>query len=116
MKLYLDTTSNIKTIIKTDETVYEKTYQTPREQNVYTAFIEALEQAHFQVSDIESVDVNPGPGRFTSLRAGIAIANTLSFSLHIPINGNPPGTVIKPEYGQEPSITIKTENSKVKTS
>lgn len=37
--------------------------------------------------DIDAVEVNTGPGSFTGLRVGTAVANALGFALGIPING-----------------------------
>ena len=41
------------------------------------------------ISDIDEVRVNTGPGNLVSLRIGITVANTLSKSLKIPIIGIP---------------------------
>ena len=49
-------------------------------------------------SDLTGIEVNQGPGSFTGLRVGIAIANTLGFFLHLPINGGKPGEVVEPIY------------------
>lgn len=45
--------------------------------------------------DIEEIEVNTGPGSFTGLRVGIAVANTLGFILKIPVNGE---KMIEPAY------------------
>ncbi len=76
--------------------------------------------------DTTGVMVNTGPGSFTGLRIGISIANTMAYSLNIPIVGlyeieNKPEfmekelqrlcrkkafeKVVFPEYGKEPNIT-----------
>ncbi|HXS15279.1 MAG TPA: tRNA (adenosine(37)-N6)-threonylcarbamoyltransferase complex dimerization subunit type 1 TsaB, partial [Candidatus Saccharimonadales bacterium] len=36
---------------------------------------------------LDSIEVNAGPGSFTGVRVGVSIANALSFSLGIPVNG-----------------------------
>lgn len=33
------------------------------------------------------IEVETGPGSFTGLRVGVAVANALGFSLNIPVNG-----------------------------
>jgi len=36
---------------------------------------------------ITAIDINTGPGSYTGLRVGMAVAQTLSFFLDIPLNG-----------------------------
>ena len=87
-------------------------------------FIVSLLRRHnFSFKDLKGVFVAHGPGRFTSLRIGIATANTLAFSLKIPVLGIDlqenaiyvkfdklakkfkKGVYALPEYGREPNIT-----------
>jgi len=78
------------------------------------------------IHDVAAVVVEKGPGAFSALRTGIIVANTLAFSLSIPVVGVssvssdiktslqkariqiskalPPSFVI-PDYGREPTIT-----------
>lgn len=109
MKLYIDSSNNLKTIIKLNDREYVTEYQSPRDQNVLGAIQDVLEQEKKDFVDISKVEVFTGPGSFTGLRVGISIANALSFSLQIPINDQPPGTTIKPYYGKEPNITTPKE-------
>lgn len=37
--------------------------------------------------DLEAVEVETGPGSFTGLRVGVSVANSLGFTLGIPVNG-----------------------------
>lgn len=39
------------------------------------------------LQDLDSVEVNTGPGSFTGIRVGVSIANALAFALGIPVNG-----------------------------
>ena len=73
------------------------------------------------IQDLTGVCIYQGPGSFTGLRIGISIANSLAYSLSIPIVGAtdenwlrdslqnlPMQTVpqiITPLYGSEPNIT-----------
>lgn len=41
-----------------------------------------------QLSDIEGIVVYKGPGSFTGLRIGMTVANTLAYSLQVPIVAN----------------------------
>nr|VFK40187.1 MAG: tRNA threonylcarbamoyladenosine biosynthesis protein TsaB [Candidatus Kentron sp. SD]VFK45738.1 MAG: tRNA threonylcarbamoyladenosine biosynthesis protein TsaB [Candidatus Kentron sp. SD] len=45
-----------------------------------------IEALGAEVRDIGAIAVNVGPGRLTSIRAGIAFSNALAFSLSIPIH------------------------------
>ena len=36
---------------------------------------------------LEGIEVETGPGSFTGLRVGVAVANALGYSLGIPVNG-----------------------------
>ena len=45
--------------------------------------------------NIEGIEVETGPGSFTGLRVGVAVANALGFSLGIPVNGKKIETIIK---------------------
>ncbi len=74
-----------------------------------------------KLSDLTGIVVYEGPGSFTGLRIGISIANTLAYSLNIPIAGaegdnwqevslkklvnTESPTVIIPKYGSEAHIT-----------
>lgn len=37
--------------------------------------------------DIKAIEVETGPGSFTGLRVGVAVANALGLALKIPVNG-----------------------------
>ena len=78
---------------------------------------------NFLFKDLKGIIVVSGPGRFTSLRIGIATGNTMAFSLTIPIVGimlhdnlddidfkkavrkMKKGVYVMPTYGREPNIT-----------
>jgi tRNA threonylcarbamoyladenosine biosynthesis protein TsaB len=57
-----------------------------------------LKQHSLDPKDISEIKINTGPGSFTGLRIGIAIANALSFVLKIPVNGKKVGKIILPIY------------------
>lgn len=39
------------------------------------------------LKDVEAIEVETGPGSFTGIRVGVAVANALGFTLNIPVNG-----------------------------
>ncbi|MBI2614014.1 MAG: threonylcarbamoyl-AMP synthase [Candidatus Levybacteria bacterium] len=59
---------------------------------------EILKKHSLKPEDICEIQINAGPGSFTGIRVGLAIANTLSFVLKIPINGKKVGQIILPIY------------------
>ena len=100
MRLKLDTTDNRKTRVAVGEKVLVKEYKTPQEQDVLAATDELLALEGKKLAEITAIEVNPGPGAFTSLRVGISVANALSYALKL-------GSPVKPEYGQPPKITVR---------
>lgn len=83
--LFIDTTSNKEIIVRldTDGAVVEKkvAIENNRTQVVLPTIQELLAQSNLSVSDITKVSINPGPGSFTGVRVGAAIANALIFGL-----------------------------------
>lgn len=57
-----------------------------------------LKKHSLRPEDLSEIKINAGPGSFTGLRVGLAIANALSFTLKIPINGKKIGEIIIPIY------------------
>jgi tRNA threonylcarbamoyladenosine biosynthesis protein TsaB len=57
-----------------------------------------LKEVGLTIKDVDEISVNLGPGSFTGLRVGVAIANTLGFLLKIPINGQKIGELVQPVY------------------
>lgn len=45
-----------------------------------------LDKNNLKSSDLKEIEVSKGPGSFTGLRVGIAVANALAYSLNIPVN------------------------------
>lgn len=46
-----------------------------------------LQTTNYRLQTLKGIEVETGPGSFTGLRVGVAVANALGFSLGIPING-----------------------------
>jgi tRNA threonylcarbamoyladenosine biosynthesis protein TsaB len=99
------------------------TWQAHRElsDTLLTKIDELLGLEAKRLSDLTGIVVYQGPGSFTGLRIGISVANTLAYSLKIPISAatnedwlaealkNLPAQakpqIIMPEYGSEAHIT-----------
>lgn len=47
----------------------------------------ALETAGYKAADLERIAINIGPGGTSAIRAGVAFANSLAYSLQIPVIG-----------------------------
>lgn len=44
-------------------------------------------EAKINLKDISEVEVSTGPGSYTGLRVGVAVANALGFALGVKVNG-----------------------------
>lgn len=71
--------------------LYEKIWKTSRRHTVELspAIQSALNECGQQISSLDAVAVALGPGSFTSLRIGLAVAKGLALSLRIPVIGIP---------------------------
>ena len=64
-------------------------------QNVLPLIEKILKKQNLKPNDLTAIEVNTGPGSFTGLRVGVAVANTLAWSLKIPVNGK---KQVEPKY------------------
>src|SRR5437870_5637622 len=69
-----------------------------RAQAVLPMVEKLLKEHGLELKDLTEIEVNPGPGSFTGVRVGVAIANTLGFLLQIPVNGKKVGEMVEPVY------------------
>ena len=100
MKLYIDTSSNQKTIIRLDEEELVENSQPLHSQVVLPMIEELLYKRKKTLQDITNIEVNEGPGSFTGLRVGVSIANALGYALRVPVNGKKPWEmeIVEPNY------------------
>src|SRR5258706_8340697 len=98
----IDTSDNkqikVGLTIDAKEYLIEQPIDHQKAQVVLPLLDKLLKEHKLKITDITAIEVNPGPGSFTGLRVGIAIANALGFLLKIPINGNPVGKLAEAEY------------------
>lgn len=99
MVLYIDTKD--KEIIRVSLKKEGKIIETLSEENEYgsqvllqlilkllrTSTPGVSSQFHSWSVKLEGIEVEKGPGSFTGLRVGVAVANALGYALGIPVNG-----------------------------
>ncbi len=83
-KLFIDTSSNKKTLVSLDDKVIEKDSSLWHSQVVLPMIKKLVGKKGLKA--IKEIEVNTGPGSFTGLRVGVAIAQALSYALKIPVN------------------------------
>ena len=107
------------------ERIAEHIWQADRHlaETLHAEITHLLDAREIALNDVDSIIVYEGPGSFTGLRIGIAVANGLAYSLAIPIvgvggdsweqtglnrleNGENDQQVV-PFYGADPNITIQ---------
>lgn len=103
MNVLLINTASNKTIrvgIRIDgkEKIIEQNISVQKAQVVLPLIEKLLKMHAMTLSDINEIEVNTGPGSFTGLRVGIAVANALAFLLGIPVNKKPVGEFVEPKY------------------
>ena len=100
--LFIDTSSNKEITVSLEiEGQKEEISQSVtrlKAQTVLPLVESLLSKQKITLEDVTAIEVNCGPGSFTGLRVGIAIANTFSKELGIPINGKKPGTILEAVY------------------
>lgn len=87
LKLFIDTSDNQKTIVRLDGDRLEKTTGPDKSQQVLVLIDEILKKNKKMPNEITEIEIKTGPGSFTGLRVGAAVANALAFALQIPVNG-----------------------------
>jgi len=97
--LIIDTSDSNETVvglkINSQEHFLKGRSKILKAQNVLLLIEKILEKHKLKPSNLTAIKVNTGPGSFTGLRVGVAVANTLAWSLKIPVNGK---KLVEPEY------------------
>jgi tRNA threonylcarbamoyladenosine biosynthesis protein TsaB len=101
-RLYIDTRKNEEIVVRleTGTGIYQEISKASRDkaQAALPMIEKALEEAKIIPTQLDAVNVETGPGSFTGLRVGVAIANSLAFGALIKINGEKLGDLTLPEY------------------
>ena len=94
--LYFDTADRNKIIIGLDGKHWEFSSKDQKPQDLVGLIEETLKKEKISLDEIKGIEVNLGPGSFTGLRIGVAVANALGFALDIPVNGR--RKLVLPKY------------------
>lgn len=101
IELFINTSSNGRIIVAL--IIDSKKIEKVEEKKVVTSQIllplidTLLKENKLSTQDISSVTIVEGPGSYTGLRVGAAVANTLGWLLDIPVNGRK-NTMVEPKY------------------
>ena len=87
MKLSIDTSDSVKIKVGLEGEIYETDSKKQKSQRLLGFIDEILKKKDKEIKDITEIEINTGPGSFTGLRVGAAVANTLGWALNIPVNG-----------------------------
>ncbi len=127
MILYINTCERDKIelalISKQDVFLLNKNIGNKQSENLLELLNKFLKSKKIKLDKLGKIIVNTGPGSFTSVRIGVVLANTLSFSLKIPVVGisnrvlstnkdffeisnlEPESEFVKPYYYKDANIT-----------
>lgn len=86
--LLIDTSSNkqitVGLMINSNQYWIKRKIKAQKAQVTLPLIDKLLKKHGLRVNNINSIEVNKGPGSFTGIRVGMAIANAFSFALKIP--------------------------------
>lgn len=99
MKLYINTKD--QKVIKVSLKENKKVLDTLTEKNEFGSQVllplitKILKKNKLEFKDLKGIELDTGPGSFTGLKVGAAVANALGFSLSIPVNNKKTETNLK---------------------
>ncbi|HUA13162.1 MAG TPA: tRNA (adenosine(37)-N6)-threonylcarbamoyltransferase complex dimerization subunit type 1 TsaB [Candidatus Sulfotelmatobacter sp.] len=110
-------------LIKDGQEIEKIKWQAHKElsKTILVKITDLLKKSDMEIKDLGGLIIFAGPGSFTGLRIGFSVANTLAYSLSIPLvstgthdwvnlglkrlENNENDYVAVPNYGREPHIT-----------
>ena len=95
MKLYIDTRDNKKTKVGLDDKIIESPAKENKSQQLLPLIQKILDENKKDLKDLTEIKVEVGPGSFTGIKIGVAVANALGWALEIPVNGQ---KQVEPRY------------------
>lgn len=100
MKLFIDTSDAEKLIVGLGGQKWETEARQNKSQILLQFIDEKLKELGKTPNDLTEIEVEAGPGSFTGLRIGVAVANTMGWVLNIPVNGKKISekTIVEPRY------------------
>lgn len=84
--LYIDTSNSEKIRVGIDETLVAEDAKEEKSQRLLGIIDRRLREEGKSLKDITKIEVSTGPGSFTGLRVGVAVANALGWLLGVPVN------------------------------
>ena len=89
-------------MIMADNKSYTSEYSNNRENfdKLIILIVKFLENHHLNIKNLSNIFVNKGPGKFSGIRASLAIAKGLSFSNKIDLYGFNSDQVIDQNYAE----------------
>jgi tRNA threonylcarbamoyladenosine biosynthesis protein TsaB len=100
MKLFINTSDSNKTVVGLDDKRWEFDTKQHKSQRLLDLINRTLRKEKRILEELTVVEVNLGPGSFTGLRVGVAVANALGWVLKIPVNDKKVGEAVEPKYGK----------------
>ena len=125
MILYINTTANnlVEIGLKNESKfIIRKKFSSNHTQaeKLLPGIVKLLKGHKLKLSDIKGIEAANQGGSYTSLRIGVVTANALGYALKIPVRaengeakkvrgGKARFNLVKPAYGSDPEITVKSK-------
>jgi len=87
MKLFIDTSDGEKVVVGIDGEMHETKSRKEKSQRLLPFIDELLKKKGKKIQDVSEVEVVLGPGSYTGLRVGVAVANAIGWALGVKVNG-----------------------------
>ena len=96
MKLYIDTSNSEKIVVGINGENYTEDSRKEKSQKLLAVIDREVGKQAGVIKDLSEIEVVLGPGSYTGLKVGVSVANALSWTLQIPINGK--NRLVEPSY------------------